>query len=502
MKLLMFRITMKKVLLGLLLAGHFGSTQAEAQFTCTYGTVCSSLSTASAGAVTGTSFAIPSSSANIITWTVVADGSALSVNLEGSIDNSTWFTVDTQTTAAGGIKNFGFTGIKFARISAVSRTGGTSTTGRIVTARGTIVSGSSVSGQILCSDGTLTVPCYSFASEPTMGQSRSGAGQLTFGNGGANGYFSLNMNGTNSLNLNGTAALSWSSTASSIAAADTFLFRDGAAGRIRMSNGATAQGLGIYNTFTDINNYERANISFAANRMKLGMDPLGTGTLRALDIYANTITFNPSGAGSATGQFFLFTDGRLGWNTDNASDIGTSGTQRPRALFLAQPSITTTGATGLTINDSGSVRELITKVTLDRTHAGFQVAALTADITIATLPANTELVGVYASLTTTFACSATCTTATLSGVLGKGAGAAEYLASFDADAATIFLGDADAELGTLLVRAAAIQGGTFTTGSQNVVFRLTSGTGNIGTGAATNLSQGSITIWLKTRVLQ
>lgn len=58
-------------------------------------------------------------------------------------------------------------------------------------------------------------------------------------------------------------------------------------------------------------------------------------------------------------------------------------------------------------------------------------------------------------------------------------------------------------LGTNMTRAAAVQGGltpVFASGN-NVVLRLTSGTGNIGNGSATNLSQGSITFYLVTERL-
>lgn len=165
-------------------------------------------------------------------------------------------------------------------------------------------------------------------------------------------------------------------------------------------------------------------------------------------------------------------------------------------LFLTSPAITVGSGTGITVNNTGEARDPVYKVTVDK--SAFICNAVTCDVTIGTLPANTRLLQVDASLTTTFACTATCTTSTLSMVLGKGSGGAEYLASFDADAATAWFGDADAELGTLMVRAAAINGGTFTTGSQAVVVRLTSGTGNVGTGAATNLSQGSVTFYLHT----
>jgi hypothetical protein len=132
----------------------------------------------------------------------------------------------------------------------------------------------------------------------------------------------------------------------------------------------------------------------------------------------------------------------------------------------------------------------------------FVANATTADFTVATLPVNTRVREVDASLTTTFACTGTCTTSTLSMVLGKGAGGAEYLASFDADAAIAWFGDADAEMGSLMTRAAASQSGTFSAAAQAVVLRLTSGTGNIGNGSATNLSQGSVTIYVKFDAIQ
>jgi hypothetical protein len=102
-------------------------------------------------------------------------------------------------------------------------------------------------------------------------------------------------------------------------------------------------------------------------------------------------------------------------------------------------------------------------------------------------------------LTQTFACASTCTTSTLSAVVGRGSGGAEFIASFDADAATGQFGTTDATLGTQLARAGTT--GTIGTilgwtGTGFITVRLTSGTGNIGTGAATNLSQGSMAIYV------
>jgi len=163
--------------------------------------------------------------------------------------------------------------------------------------------------------------------------------------------------------------------------------------------------------------------------------------------------------------------------------------------------ITSGSGTGINVNDGGRVQSVVYKATIAK--EAFVAAATTADATIATLPAKTILKGIYADVTQTFACTATCTSSTLSMVVGRGSGGAEFLASFDADAAAAQFGDADAELGTEMVRAAAIQGGALGSwaSTQAVVLRLTSGTGNIGNGTATNLSQGSVTVYLITERL-
>jgi hypothetical protein len=164
--------------------------------------------------------------------------------------------------------------------------------------------------------------------------------------------------------------------------------------------------------------------------------------------------------------------------------------------------VTNGSGTGITVNTSGgTVRRSVYKVTVDRT--AFIAAAVTADVTIVTLPAKTSLLSIYADLTQVFACSVTCTSSTLSMTLGSAAGGNTVLVSFDADAALAVFGDADAELGTDLTRATAVQGGKIYSFSSTQILslRLTSGTGNIGTGAATNLSTGSITFYVVTERL-
>jgi len=170
----------------LILALLLSTLSLLAQSTATYGTLVSSLSTASAGVVSGTSFAIPQTNSSLITWQVTADGSALSTTLDASFDNTTWFAVDTNTVATGGIRNYGFTGFKFVRISQVSRTGGTATSGTLITSRGN-PNGSGVTlfnpsftGQVSLPIGTVGSPGTVLGTDTTTGWYRSSANAWSF----------------------------------------------------------------------------------------------------------------------------------------------------------------------------------------------------------------------------------------------------------------------------------------------------------------------------------
>ena len=170
-------------------------------------------------------------------------------------------------------------------------------------------------------------------------------------------------------------------------------------------------------------------------------------------------------------------------------------------MLNSEAAITAGSGTGVTVNVTAGLRETVYKVTVSSTNC--IAAATTCDLTIATLPAKTILRQVFADLTTSYACAATCTTATLSGAFGTSAGGTELLASMDLDAAAALFGDADAELGTSMNAAAVTANGAMNsgvlfswTGTTTLTYRITSAVGNLGTGAATNLSQGTVTFYL------
>lgn len=208
-----------------------------------YGESNTSLSTSLTTAVSGSSFSIPSTYAYIVTWTVLSDGSAESSILEGSMDNSAWNTVDTQTGATGGSKNFGFTGYRFLRVSQVSRTGGTTTSGSFVVARGFINSSSganlsslALTGPLSLSDGTINVPSFTYSSQADLGFYRAGSSDIRIA---ASGLDQFRLSGGNVV-VKATGTLGFGS--SGVTAADVIFGRVGT-GIVSLANGSAANGM-------------------------------------------------------------------------------------------------------------------------------------------------------------------------------------------------------------------------------------------------------------------
>ena len=159
-------------------------------------------------------------------------------------------------------------------------------------------------------------------------------------------------------------------------------------------------------------------------------------------------------------------------------------------LMLTNATITAGSDTGLTVNTPGAVNRQVHKLTI--TYAALAAAALTADKIIATLPAKTKLVGIYSDTTIPYT-GGTVATATLA--IGKTIGGVEYMAVHDVKTAAVVKGLLDADLGTAMVRAAAVQGGDLPswTGTTNVSVRMTTTVDNTNA-----LTAGSTTIYLVT----
>ena len=161
---------------------------------------------------------------------------------------------------------------------------------------------------------------------------RSGAGvlnALTLTAGG-NAFGSFNSNG---ITFNSNEYLAWTAGATSAAAIDTSIYRDGAANTIAQRNGTNAQTLRVYNTYTDASNYERGVFDWGttANTLTIGTQKAGTGSSRAISVVA---------AGTAalsvtTGQAVLAISatGGLGYGTGAGGTV-TQATSRTTGVTL------------------------------------------------------------------------------------------------------------------------------------------------------------------------
>lgn len=243
---------------------------------------------------------------------------------------------------------------------------------------------------------------------------------------------------------------------------------------------ASQAGLGFYRNGTD-------QIVFADGGVKTILFQNGAG----IRMTSTNVFSWASGADATAGADSQF--GRTGIGV-----LGTPGT-----------SLTTTGTdvTAVTTGDFTRQRysATITPATGGAGNCGaaFLAAALTADCTVATLPAGMKLVSVYADVTAGFTCSGTCT-GTKVVQAGTAAGGTQVLAASLNVAATGTFGLADADLGSGMTRAAAIQGGLVGSWSATtpISARFTSGTGNWGNGAATFVNAGSIKFILVTEQIK
>lgn len=207
--------------------------------------------------------------------------------------------------------------------------------------------------------------------------------------------------------------------------------------------------------------------------------------------------------------FGLAADTVFAWSNTSATATATKDTSLTRTaagvIGTGATSLTTTGTDVTTVSTGDFTRQryqaTITPASGGATNCGtaFLAAALTADCTVATLPAGMKLTAVYADVTVGFTCSGTCT-GTKVVQCGTAVNGTQILAANLNVATTGQFGLSDADLGSGMTRAAAIQGGLIGSWSSTtpVSCRFTSGTGNWGSGAATFVNAGSIKFTLIT----
>ena len=160
--------------------------------------------------------------------------------------------------------------------------------------------------------------------------------------------------------------------------------------------------------------------------------------------------------------------------TDGVQNLTNKRVFAPAAQDASQAAVTA----GVTQTGVAERRTFTYQATIPYTSVA--CAAVTCDFTIGTLPAKSLVHAVTARVSTAWTCAATCTTSTLSLLLGRTAGGNQYLTSSDLDAAI-----ATFEMVT--------QKSEDYTAAQAMIARFTSGTGNFGDGTTTNLGAGSVT---------
>jgi hypothetical protein len=120
---------------------------------------------------------------------------------------------------------------------------------------------------------------------------------------GSNGYTfggQVRLNGS-TVSIPAAGTYSWTNDTTSFGTVDTILARD-AANTLAQRNGANAQAFRLYNTYTDATTFERANIFWDSNVLKIGTEKGSVGgTARALELQTDgTTRLTISTLGNAT----------------------------------------------------------------------------------------------------------------------------------------------------------------------------------------------------------
>jgi hypothetical protein len=131
------------------------------------------------------------------------------------------------------------------------------------------------------------------------------------------------------LALDSSSTLGWTDSSGT---KDTLLQRD-AANVLALRNGTNAQTFNTYNTYTNGSNYERGFVSWGSNKLLLGTEAAGSGTVRGLDLIGSGITFYPLGNHSSS-AWAMTSAGNFRAQTDNSYDIGAVGANRPRSVYV------------------------------------------------------------------------------------------------------------------------------------------------------------------------
>ena len=143
------------------------------------------------------------------------------------------------------------------------------------------------------------------------------------------------------------------------ASLDTILVRDSASGNtLALRNGAAAQTFNIYNTYQNAGiDFERIAFKWSANLFTIGREFGGTGVARNIAIVGGGSVLGIGSAATAAVSW-TFSSNHFLAGTDNIYDIGASGANRPRNVYVGTTGffaggIDITGANGIRFPSTG-----------------------------------------------------------------------------------------------------------------------------------------------------
>ena len=180
------------------------------------------------------------------------------------------------------------------------------------------------------------------------------AGAVSATSGFAAGVKALIDIGVPGLSLSSESTIAWSSTTSYFNTKDLILLRE-AANILGQRNTTAAQAFRLYNTYTDISNYERLNLAFSGNVAYLIVQQAGTGTSRNMVLGTQGLSTVEIITNNASRWTWTGASGHFLASTDNATDIGASGANRPRNIFVAGG--VTVGSTAALITTSAALAD-------------------------------------------------------------------------------------------------------------------------------------------------
>lgn len=328
----------------------------------------------------GTAYSIPSAG-NLLTWIIsfATQPTSHTTILECSNDNTIWATCDTSTNVLGETRSI-FTAARFVRATESARSGGSAITVSVVVKSGSIATVSGSTGNITssgditgsryyASDGTASLPAYSFTSNPDTGYYLSGSQHrwssdgVLIGTLGTGGFQLPATSGQQFLGNDGTLALPaysfaseptlgfWRPGANSLYVPPSKIFGVGTYGSgpsIAMGSGMS--GMQLSNNarfgFSSTTN-EQSVIDTGISRSAAGVVAIGTGAVGASDgtVFANGFIGGAGGAFQLTSRIAI-TSGAQGIYNLMRQDQTTGSQLKVDALptiasgFGTSPSIT------------------------------------------------------------------------------------------------------------------------------------------------------------------